>query len=78
MQNIEVIKIVCSILDELAPSKYDNICKYEELITYVTDRAGHDERYAINAAKISDKLGWKPDETFLTGIKKTVKWYRQS
>ena len=75
MQNIEVIKIVCSILDELAPSGYDNISKYEELITYVSDRVGHDERYAINAAKISDKLGWKPDETFLTGIKKTVKWY---
>ena len=78
MQNIEVIKIVCSILDELAPSEHDNIAKYEDLITYLTDRAGHDERYAINAAKISDTLGWTPDETFLTGIKKTVKWYLEN
>ena len=75
MQNIEVVKTVCSILDELVPCKHNNITKYEELITYVIDRAGHDARYAIDATKIANELGWKPDETFSTGIKKTVHWY---
>ena len=75
LQNIEVVKTVCSILDELAPSKLDGINKYEQLITYVGDRAGHDVRYAIDATKIDQKLGWVPDETFATGIKKTVEWY---
>jgi len=75
LQNIEVVKTVCGILDELAPSKLDGINKYEQLITYVNDRAGHDFRYAINATKISKKLNWTPNETFTTGIKKTVEWY---
>ena len=75
MQNIEVVKTVCSILDEIVPCKHNNITKYEELITYVIDRAGHDARYAIDATKISNALGWTPDETFTTGIKKTVHWY---
>ena len=75
MQNIEVVEIVCSILDELVPCKHNNITKYEELITYVIDRAGHDARYAIDATKIANELGWTPDETFTTGIKKTVHWY---
>jgi len=75
MQNIDVVKTVCSILDELSPSKYGNIEKYEQLITYVDDRAGHDVRYAINAAKIERELNWIPDETFVTGIRKTVQWY---
>tara|TARA_B100000745_G_scaffold160725_1_gene105144 strand:+ start:90 stop:1169 length:1080 start_codon:yes stop_codon:yes gene_type:complete len=75
MQNIEVVKTVCSILDELVPCKHNNITKYEELITYVIDRAGHDTRYAIDATKIANELGWQPDETFTTGIKKTVHWY---
>jgi dTDP-glucose 4,6-dehydratase len=75
MQNIEVVKVVCSILDELAPSKHDNINKYEELIVYVGDRAGHDVRYAIDATKIANELNWTPDETFKTGIRKTVEWY---
>ena len=75
LQNIEVVKIVCSILDELVPSKLDGIKQYEQLITYVGDRAGHDVRYAINATKIANKLNWTPDETFSTGIKKTVEWY---
>ena len=74
-QNIEVVKIVCSILDELAPSKLNGIDQYEELITYVDDRVGHDIRYAIDATKIDQKLGWTPDETFKTGIRKTVQWY---
>ena len=75
LQNIEVVKIVCAILDELSPSKIKGIDKYEKLITYVDDRIGHDERYAINANKIANELNWKPDETFSTGINKTVKWY---
>ena len=75
MQNIEVVETVCSILDELVPCKHNNITKYEELITYVIDRAGHDARYAIDATKIANELGWTPDETFTTGIKKTVHWY---
>jgi dTDP-glucose 4,6-dehydratase len=75
MQNIEVVRTVCSILDELVPSNIDDIKQYEELIIYVGDRAGHDIRYAIDATKIKNELGWIPDETFETGIKKTVKWY---
>ena len=75
LQNIEVVKTVCSILDELLPSELDGVDKYEQLITYVGDRAGHDVRYAIDATKISDELNWTPDETFATGIKKTVQWH---
>ncbi len=75
LQNIEVVKTVCSILDELAPSKLDSIDHYEQLITYVGDRAGHDVRYAIDATKIDKELNWTPNETFATGIKKTVEWY---
>ena len=75
MQNIDVVKTVCNILDELAPSKLDNIEKYEQLIAYVGDRAGHDVRYAIDATKIADQLKWIPNETFETGIRKTVQWY---
>ncbi|HIC40081.1 MAG TPA: dTDP-glucose 4,6-dehydratase [Piscirickettsiaceae bacterium] len=75
IQNIKVVKTVCSILDELVPSKLDGIKQYEELITYVDDRAGHDVRYAIDATKIDKELGWTPDETFKTGIYKTVQWY---
>jgi len=75
LQNIDVVKTVCSILDELVPSKLDEIGKYEQLITYVDDRAGHDVRYAIDATKIANELDWTPDETFATGIRKTVEWY---
>jgi len=78
LQNIEVVKTVCSILDELVPSKLDGIDQYEQLITYVGDRAGHDVRYAIDATKIADELKWIPDETFATGIKKTVEWYLEN
>lgn len=74
-QNIEVVKTICKILDELAPSKIPGINKYDELIKYVADRAGHDKRYAIDATKIENELGWTPDETFETGIHKTVAWY---
>jgi dTDP-glucose 4,6-dehydratase len=62
-------------LDELVPSKLDGIKQYEQLITYVGDRAGHDVRYAIDATKIANGLNWTPNETFATGIKKTVQWY---
>jgi dTDP-glucose 4,6-dehydratase len=75
LQNIDVVKTVCNILDELLPSKLDGITKYEQLIDYVDDRAGHDVRYAIDATKIDQKLGWTPNETFKTGIRKTVQWY---
>ncbi|MDA9973080.1 dTDP-glucose 4,6-dehydratase [Candidatus Pelagibacter ubique] len=75
LKNIEVVKMVCSILDQLKPSKFKNISKYDQLISYVKDRPGHDIRYAMNISKIKKKLRWKPEETFLTGIKKTVIWY---
>jgi dTDP-glucose 4,6-dehydratase len=75
LQNIDVVKTVCVILDELVPSKFDGIDKYSQLITYVDDRAGHDIRYAIDASKMANELNWSPDETFASGIKKTVKWY---
>ena len=78
LQNIEVVKIVCAILDELAPSKFDGILKYEQLITYIDDRVGHDFRYAIDASKIKNELNWIPDETFVSGIRKTVKWYLEN
>lgn len=75
LRNIDVVKIVCQILDEMVPIKSGDLKKYEELITYVPDRSGHDVRYAINAGKIASELNWSPVETFTTGIKKTVEWY---
>lgn len=72
-QNIEVVKTICKILDELKPQA--NGQTYESLITFVKDRPGHDLRYAIDATKIGNELGWKPEETFETGIRKTVEWY---
>ena len=72
-QNIEVVKTICKILNELKPQS--NGQQYESLITFVKDRPGHDLRYAIDATKISNELGWKPKENFETGIRKTVKWY---
>lgn len=73
--NIEVVKTICQLLEELVPNKPAGVEKYEDLITYVTDRPGHDVRYAIDAAKIERELGWKPQETFESGIRKTVEWY---
>jgi len=72
-QNIEVVKTICNILDELKPQA--NNQPYETLITFVKDRPGHDLRYAIDATKIAQELDWKPIETFETGIQKTVEWY---
>ena len=78
IQNIEVVTIVCEILDKLFPSKHKGIKHYRELITFVEDRAGHDKRYAIDATKIADELNWTPEETFETGIRKTVTWYLEN
>lgn len=74
-QNIEVVKTVCRLLDELRPSEHAHIDRYEELITFVKDRPGHDVRYAIDASKIERELGWRPQETFESGLRKTVEWY---
>ncbi len=74
-QNIEVVTTICELLEELKPFKQRNLNKYTDLITFVEDRAGHDQRYAIDASKIQNELGWKPRESFETGIKKTVEWY---
>ncbi|MDD2742222.1 MAG: dTDP-glucose 4,6-dehydratase [Rhodocyclaceae bacterium] len=71
--NLDVVHTLCAILDELSPRTDGK--PYKEQITYVKDRPGHDRRYAIDASKIERELGWKPAETFETGIKKTVKWY---
>jgi dTDP-glucose 4,6-dehydratase len=82
--NIEIVQTVCALLDELAPASGRKVsdsrngaplARYDELITYVTDRPGHDRRYAIDARKLERELGWKPAETFETGIRKTVQWY---
>lgn len=73
MANIDIVKTVCSLLDELRPRADGKA--YTEQITYVTDRPGHDRRYAIDARKLERELGWKPAETFETGIRKTVQWY---
>ena len=70
--NIEIVHTLCALLDELRP---DAAGSYRRLITYVTDRPGHDRRYAIDARKIERELGWRPAETFETGIRKTVEWY---
>ncbi|GAA5186435.1 dTDP-glucose 4,6-dehydratase [Ferrimonas gelatinilytica] len=73
--NIDVVKTICTLLEELHPNKPEDVNAYEDLITFVTDRPGHDVRYAIDASKIERELGWKPEETFDTGIRKTVEWY---
>ena len=73
--NIEVVKTICELLEELVPNKPQGVTEYQHLITYVTDRPGHDVRYAIDASKIARELGWKPAETFESGIRKTVEWY---
>jgi len=73
--NLEVVKDICTILDELVPNHQNGIIQYEELITFVADRPGHDVRYAIDANKIENELGWVPEESFETAIRKTVQWY---
>lgn len=74
--NLEIVDAICTILDEKKPS--DSGSSYKDLIVFVKDRPGHDKRYAIDATKLSTKLGWKADENFATGIVKTVEWYLQN
>ncbi|WP_308724698.1 dTDP-glucose 4,6-dehydratase [Metapseudomonas otitidis] len=74
-KNIEVVRGICALLEELAPAKPAGIARFEDLITHVKDRPGHDLRYAIDAGKIERELGWKPQETFHSGLRKTVQWY---
>jgi dTDP-glucose 4,6-dehydratase len=72
-KNIEVVLTICELLEELAPEKPEGLSR--DLILFVTDRPGHDTRYAIVASKVQDDLGWQPAETFETGMRKTVQWY---
>lgn len=74
-KNIDVVRTICALLEELAPEKPAGLARYEDLITFVKDRPGHDHRYAIDAGKIQRELGWVPAETFATGLRKTVQWY---
>lgn len=73
--NINIVKLICTALDELIEKKPAGVNTFHSLITYVKDRPGHDLRYAIDASKIAEQLNWKPEETFETGIRKTVEWY---
>ena len=74
--NIEIVRIICDLLDTLKP--LENKKSYRDQISFVTDRPGHDRRYAIDASKIERELGWRPSETFETGIKKTIDWYLEN
>jgi len=74
-KNIDVVRAICALLEELAPLKPEGIKHYSDLITFVQDRPGHDLRYAIDARKIEKEIGWVPEETFETGLRKTVQWY---
>ena len=74
-KNIQVVEIICELLEELAPQKPSGVSLYRDLIEFVTDRPGHDTRYAIDASKMQSELGWTPEESFETGIRKTVEWY---
>jgi dTDP-glucose 4,6-dehydratase len=71
--NLEVVNTICAILDELRPDP--RIPRHSSLITFVTDRPGHDRRYAMNARKLESELGWKPTEQFESGLRRTVRWY---
>jgi dTDP-glucose 4,6-dehydratase len=73
MKNLDVIETLCSVLDELRPN--DPVVPHRNLVTFVTDRPGHDRRYAMDIRKIEADLEWKPRETFQSGIRKTVEWY---
>ena len=74
-KNIDVVRGICQLLEELAPQKPAGVAQFADLITFVTDRPGHDQRYAIDASKIERELGWVPEETFASGLRKTVQWY---
>lgn len=77
-RNIDMMHKICELLEELAPNKPSSVKYYKDLITHVKDRAGHDVRYAIDAGKIERELGWRPVETFESGLLKTVEWYLAS
>lgn len=77
-KNIDVVCAICELLEEFCPEKPAGIAYYRDLITYVADRPGHDMRYAIDAAKVERELGWRPQETFESGIRKTVQWYLEN
>nr|WP_317403450.1 dTDP-glucose 4,6-dehydratase [Plesiomonas shigelloides] len=77
-KNIDVVHTLCDLLEELVPNKPAGVVHYRDLITYVADRPGHDLRYAIDASKIAHDLGWVPQETFESGIRKTVIWYLEN
>ncbi len=76
--NLEIVQTICTLLEELMPNKPEDVNYYKDLIHYVEDRPGHDLRYAIDASKITRELGWRPQETFESGIRKTVAWYLQN
>jgi dTDP-glucose 4,6-dehydratase len=78
IKNIDVVLTICDLLEELVPNKPKNVEHYRDLISYVQDRPGHDLRYAIDAAKISEQLDWQPEEDFVSGIRKTVLWYLEN
>lgn len=77
-QNLEVVQSICELLEDLAPEKPKEVRHYQDLITFVRDRPGHDRRYAIDAGKIQAELGWTPAESFETGLRKTVGWYLEN
>ncbi|TDO95991.1 dTDP-glucose 4,6-dehydratase [Marinomonas balearica] len=77
-RNIDVVKTLCGLLEEFVPNKPEGVELYADLITYVIDRPGHDVRYAIDSTKIADELGWTPEETFESGMRKTVQWYLEN
>ena len=77
-KNLEVVQAICELLEELAPNKPEGVVHYRDLITFVNDRPGHDARDAIDASKIEGKLGWVPEETFESGLRKTVMWYLEN
>ena len=74
-RNIDVVRLICDILEEVHPEKPPTLRRYSDLITSVPDRPGHDRRYAVDSRKIADELGWKPRETFESGLRRTVRWY---
>ncbi|WP_071870852.1 dTDP-glucose 4,6-dehydratase [Atopomonas hussainii] len=76
--NLHVVQSLCDLLEQLAPEKPAGLAHYRDLITFVTDRPGHDVRYAIDASKIQRELGWVPQETFASGLRKTVQWYLEN
>jgi dTDP-glucose 4,6-dehydratase len=73
IQNIAIVEMICGILDEIIPSR--DGCTRRELIAFVADRPGHDRRYAIDFNKLNRSLGWRPRESFQTGLRKTIQWY---